>query len=175
MGSRTCICIINISLATHSYVSPGTVPDIAQTACVSCPAGHSCPDPRQPPAPCPAGSHSPGGGAVPSCSACPVGHACPSPAVSPQACALGSYAGLGSVECLACPAGAACPNTTSLPQLCSEGEYSELGGESLAIPCHSILTMCTYMTIVRIGIITVGLVIFALKIFSWYSRSVFQL
>ena len=111
------------------------IPDVTQSVCVNCPAGHSCTDPRQAPQSCSNGTYSLVGTTT-ECTVCPQGYSCPLSEGLPQLCAVGSYAPLGSVECLLCPAGSSCENA-SLPQPCQPGEFSVEGG---MYSC-----MCVYM------------------------------
>ena len=66
----------------------GTIPDLMQGACLPCPAGNSCADPRYGPIPCAPGTYSLGGNYT-SCTVCPEGYSCPDPGQLPLACSLG--------------------------------------------------------------------------------------
>lgn len=119
-------CIIVWSIIILLILHTGTIPDSTHSICTACPAGHYCPDPRQPPLPCSNGTYTlPGQNTQ--CIVCPQGYACHVQDALPLLCSVGSYSPLGSVECLLCPAGAACSNG-SLPMPCVSGEYSLQGG-----------------------------------------------
>ena len=104
----------------------GMFPDSTQAICVSCPAGHYCTDPRQPPFLCSNGTYTLAGVNI-ECTICPQGYACPRQDSLPQLCTPGTHAPVGSVECLACPAGSSCSNG-STPIPCLFGDYSVEGG-----------------------------------------------
>ena len=59
-----------------------------QGACLPCPAGNSCADPRHGAIPCAPGTYSLEGNHT-SCTVCPEGYSCPYPGQLPLACSLG--------------------------------------------------------------------------------------
>ena len=66
----------------------GTIPDLMQGACLPCPAGNSCADPRHGAISCPPGTYSLEGNHT-SCIVCPEGYSCANPSQIPLVCNLG--------------------------------------------------------------------------------------
>ncbi|XP_026191645.1 uncharacterized protein LOC34621618 [Cyclospora cayetanensis] len=114
-----------------------------QTAeCLSCPPGHECPDPREPPKRCPTDYMSLGG--LVACFPCPRGFICPEGTAVPRQLKSGFYhgislpgyiSGIEASECSACPAGFMCKTTRAVDiEPCPKGSYS-LKGEETCRPC----------------------------------------
>ena len=76
---------------------PGTIPDLMQGACLPCPAGNSCADPRHGAIPCAPGTYSLEGNHT-TCIVCPEGYSCADPSLIPLACNLGE---LLKIYCIA--------------------------------------------------------------------------
>ena len=103
----------------------GTYPNPEASACIQCPAGHECLDPRTPPVPCAPGWWRPQDKSEHRCALCPAGHSCADAAVRPTECAAGSYAPAGSPSCYVCPIGSACPDAAAtVPTPCPRGAYA---------------------------------------------------
>ena len=80
--------IISCTKFTTIISYPGTIPDLMQGACLPCPSGNSCADPRHGPIACPPGTYSLEGNHA-SCTVCPEGYSCADPSQIPLACNLG--------------------------------------------------------------------------------------
>ena len=130
-GQTTCtICPAGAS-CDGSSTSSCTLPEYSfagMADCVSCPAGHICPDVEgDGMAACEPGTYVNNN----NCQQCPAGSKCPSPIQGPIACTCTadfcSYAsGQGNTFCTICPAGSSC--TTTGTTNCNAGQYS-LEGE----------------------------------------------
>jgi len=107
--------------------------------CLSCTAGHYCPDASVTPTACPKGTYVDGVGAknIDQCSACPAGKWCDVGTVNPIDCPQGKIrntTGASSADmCLQCPAGQWCTTTTAT--LCAPGTYRETEGAYNAEMC----------------------------------------
>ncbi|OEH77174.1 hypothetical protein cyc_05223 [Cyclospora cayetanensis] len=103
-----------------------------QTAeCLSCPPGHECPDPREPPKRCPTDYMSLGG--LVACFPCPRGFICPEGTAVPRQLKSGFYHGItqagedvadSSTVALPCPEGFYCVGGARPPEPCLPGYIS---------------------------------------------------
>ncbi|CDJ49025.1 hypothetical protein, conserved [Eimeria brunetti] len=109
--------------------------------CLPCPPGYECPDPTEPPRPCPQEHMSLGG--LSSCAPCPEGFTCPEGTAVPKELRPGFYYGISAQgddvristsAAMPCPEGFYCTGGSASPVPCLPGYVSDTGA-SECIPC----------------------------------------
>ncbi|EDO39339.1 predicted protein, partial [Nematostella vectensis] len=105
--------------------------------CITCPAGHFCPNISSIPIECEAGKYSLGSAVQ--CTDCPAGSKCPNKDRTPEPCEAGKYSNRSMTECVKCSPGYICRghNTSPTPisGLCPVGSFCPDG--AVATPCPS--------------------------------------
>ncbi|CDI80607.1 hypothetical protein, conserved [Eimeria acervulina] len=104
---------VNLTFKSLAFLLKGTANRGVE--CLPCPPGYECPDPMEPPKPCPQEHMSLGGFLA--CVPCPEGFTCPEGTAVPKKLRPGFYHGIsvegyvsnkGASECIPCPAGFKC-------------------------------------------------------------------